>query len=351
MITIEKLLTEAKKARASDLHVTVGVPPKIRVNGVLTSLDMERIAPSDVTMMIEPMLSEEQNKYLSEIGEIDFAYSLPGLGRYRTNIFRQRGSYALVMRLVDTVIPSCEQLHLPQSVIELTKRKKGLILVTGPAGCGKSTTMASLLNHINENYSYHIITLEDPIEFLHNHKMSVVNQREIGLDSLCYSNAIEAALREDPDVIFIGEIKDAETALLAINAAENGHLVFSTMHTKGAMATIERLVDFFLPHQQQQIRMQLALVLKAVVSQQLIPTIDRKQREPVFEVMQVNMAIKNLIRESKNHQIEAAIQSGSEMGMQLMDDAIYRLYRDKVIDPESAMQYAYDTFAMERKLF
>lgn len=351
MITIEELLKAAKEQRASDLHVTVGIPPKFRINGKLVDSEYPKIMPSDVTSIIQPMLTESGKQTLQEKGEVDFAYSIPGMGRYRTNIFKQRGSYALVMRIVDNDIPKAEELGLPQSVIELTGKNRGLVLVTGPAGSGKSTTLASLLDIINENYNSHIITLEDPIEFLHNHKKSVVNQREIGLDSASYSGALHAALREDPDVIFVGDLRDTETISLALMAAENGHLVFATMHTIGAANTIDRIIDIFPPHHQQQIRIQLAAVLDTIVSQQLIPTLDGTGRAAVFEVMHATMAIKNLIRDAKTHQIDSVIQADSKLGMQTMDDAIYEMYLKKRIDSEQALHYAQDPFTMERKLY
>ena len=351
MITIEELLIAAKERKASDLHVTVGIPPKLRINGRLVDSGYTNITPTDVTAIIEPMLTDATRKVLEKKGEVDFAYSIPGMGRYRTNIFKQRGSYALAMRIVGTNLPNAEDLGLPPSVINLTQKKRGLVMVTGPAGSGKSTTLASLLNIINENYDSHIITLEDPIEFLHNHKRSVVNQREIGLDSESYAGALRAALREDPDVIFVGELRDMETISLALMAAENGHLVFSTQHTIGAANTIERLIDVFPPHQQQQILVQLAAALRTVVSQQLIPMMDGSGRAAVFEVMHTTLTIKNLIKEGKTHQIEAVMQANAKMGMQTMDDAIYEMYQKKKIDSEKALQYAQDPFTMERKLY
>lgn len=351
MITIEELLKAAKERKASDLHVTVGIPPKLRVNGRLMDLDYPKILPADVTGLIRPMLTESSMRTLKERGEVDFAYSIPGMGRYRANVFKQRGSYSLVMRIMDKDIPTPEELGLPPSVVELTKKTRGLILVTGPAGSGKSTTLASLLNIINENYNMHIITLEDPIEYLHDHKRSVVSQREIGLDSASYAGAIRAALREDPDVLFVGNLRDVDTISLALAAAENGHLVFATMHTIGAVSTINRIVDGFLPQHQQQTRIQLASVLEAVVSKQLIPTADGTDRVAAYEVMHANLTIKNLIRDAKIHQIDSVIQADAKLGMQTMDDAIYEMYLQKKIDSERALHYALDPFTMERKLY
>jgi twitching motility protein PilT len=257
----------------------------------------------------------------------------------------------MVLRLVGTSIPEAQALGIPESVMDLTRKKRGLVLVTGPTGSGKSTSLASLIDIINNNYNTHVITLEDPIEYLHNHKKAVVNQREIGLDTHSYANALRAALREDPDVILVGEMRDLDTIATAITAAETGHLVFSTLHTIGAAATIDRIIDVFPPHQQQQIRIQLASVLESVISQQLIPTSGGKGRVAAYEVMHATPAIKNLIREAKSHQITSIIQTSKKLGMQTMDDAIFDLYLKRKIDADKAMNFAQDPTALERKLF
>jgi twitching motility protein PilT len=351
MITIEELLSVAKSKGASDLHITVGIPPKCRINGELKNLDYPKFTPSDTNDLISPMLTDHFKEVLESKGEVDFSYSIARLGRYRVNVFKQRGSYAMVIRLVGVVIPSPESLGVPESVISLTKKKRGLVLVTGPTGSGKSTTLASLIDVINSTYNTHIITLEDPIEYLHQHKNAVVNQREIGLDTDSYANALRAALREDPDVILVGEMRDLDTISIAITAAETGHLVFSTLHTIGAASTIDRIIDVFPPHQQQQIRIQLASVLESVVSQQLIPTSDGKGRVAAFEVLHANSAVKNLIREAKLHQITTIIQTNKKQGMMTMDDAIYDLYLRRQIDAEKALNFSQDPIALERKLF
>lgn len=351
MFTIEELLLLAKEKGASDLHITVGIPPKCRVHGILVSLGENKLLPSDTNRIIWPMLTDQWKQKLEKNGEIDFSYSIPNLGRYRVNVFKQRGSYAAAIRLVGTVIPHPKTLGIPESVLELTKKKRGLVLVTGPTGSGKSTTLASLIDVININSNSHIITLEDPIEYLHQHKKSIVNQREIGLDTDSYQDALRAALREDPDVILVGEMRDLETIAIAITAAETGHLVFSTLHTIGAANTVDRMIDVFPPHQQQQIRIQLASVLEAVISQQLIPSSDGLGRVAAFEVMHVNSAIRNLIREAKAHQITSIIQTNKKFGMQTMDEAIYHLYISKMIDSEKAMHFAQDQGAIERRLF
>jgi twitching motility protein PilT len=351
MITIEELLSVAKSKGASDLHITVGIPPKCRINGELRNLDYPKFSPSDTNELIMPMLTEHFKEVLENKGEVDFSYSIAKLGRYRVNVFKQRGSYAMVIRLVGVNIPTPESLGVPESVIAQTKKKRGLVLVTGPTGSGKSTTLASLIDVINNNYNTHIITLEDPIEYLHQHKNSVVNQREIGLDTDSYANALRAALREDPDVILVGEMRDLDTISIAITAAETGHLVFSTLHTIGAASTIDRIIDVFPPHQQQQIRIQLASVLESVVSQQLIPTSDGKGRVAAFEVLHANSAVKNLIREAKLHQITTIIQTNKKQGMMTMDDAIYDLYLRRQIDAEKALNFSQDPIALERKLY
>lgn len=351
MTTIENMLIMAKEKGASDLHITVGIPPKCRIHGELKSLGNDKLSPEDTNELIMPILTNHMKKVLEDRGEADFSYSIPNIGRYRVNVFKQRGSYAAAIRLVGTIIPSPNMLGIPESVLELTKKKRGLALVTGPTGSGKSTTLASLIDQINMNYNNHIITLEDPIEYLHQHKKSIVNQREIGLDTNSYGEALRAALREDPDVILVGEMRDLDTISIAITAAETGHLVFSTLHTIGASNTIDRIIDVFPPHQQQQIRIQLASVLESVISQQLIPSTDGKGRMAAFEVMHVNSAIRNLIRESKAHQITSIIQTNKKIGMQTMDDAIYNLYINKKIDAERAIHFAQDPTALERRLF
>lgn len=350
-MTIHELLQYAHEHKASDLHITVGIPPKCRINGNLETIPYDRMLPADTDAVLRPLLSERNTKILDKEGEVDFSYSIPQLGRYRVNIFKQRGSLAAVMRLVGTTVPPAQELGIPASVMELTNRKRGMVLVTGPTGSGKSTTLASLIDRINNTFNTHVITLEDPIEYLHNHKEAIVNQREIGLDTQSYANALRAALREDPDVILVGEMRDLDTISTAITAAETGHLVFSTLHTIGAAATIDRVIDVFPPHQQQQIRIQLGSVLEAVVSQQLIPTADGKGRVAAYEVMHATPAIKNLIREAKSHQITSIIQTNKKLGMQTMDDAIYDLYLKRKIDGEKAINFAQDPVALEKKLF
>lgn len=350
MPIIEEILTAAKEAGASDVHITVGIPPKMRVNGKLLTMDFQRMLPNDTHAVLLEIMNEVQLSRFEERGEYDMSFSIPNVGRYRVNAFKQRGSTAMAFRLVGTQIPSPESLGVPESVIELYQRKRGLVLVTGPTGSGKSTTLAAIIDRINHNRDAHIITLEDPIEYLHQHDLSMVNQREIGLDSDSYANALRAALREDPDVILVGEMRDFETISVAITAAETGHLVLSTLHTIGAASTVDRIIDVFPPYQQQQIRVQLANVLEAVVSQQLIPTEDGKGRVAAFEVMHSNHAVRNLIREGKSHQLMSVMQTNRKMGMIAMDEAIVQLFYTGRISREMAIQFATDPDGMENKI-
>lgn len=347
---IDEILKTAKEAGASDVHLTVGIPPKMRVNGNLLTMDYPRLLPADTLEVLLNIMSEPQREKFEEKGEYDMSFSIPDMGRYRVNAYKQRGSVALALRLVETAVKSPKELGVPDSVIDLYQRKRGLILVTGPTGSGKSTTLASIIDKINNNRDAHVITLEDPIEYLHQHKLSMVNQREIGLDSGSYASALRAALREDPDVILVGEMRDFETISVAITAAETGHLVLSTLHTIGAVSTVDRVIDVFPPHQQQQIRVQLANVLEAVISQQLIPTADGHGRVAAFEVLHANHAIRNLIREGKSHQIASVMQTNRKMGMITMDEAIRQLYMDGRISKQMAVQFAQDPDGMELRL-
>jgi len=350
MPTIEEILRAAKEAGASDVHLTVGIPPKMRVNGKLLTMEYPRMMPADTLEVLISIMTEVQRDRFEEKGEYDLSFSIPNCGRYRVNAYKQRGSVAMAFRLVGTQVPEPEELGVPGSVIDLYQRKRGLVLVTGPTGSGKSTTLAAIIDKINNNRDAHVITLEDPIEYLHQHKMSMVNQREIGLDSDNYANALRAALREDPDVILVGEMRDFETISVAITAAETGHLVLSTLHTIGAASTVDRVIDVFPPHQQQQIRVQLANVLEAVVSQQLIPTADGRGRVAAFEVMHANHAVRNLIREGKSHQLSGVMQTNRKMGMITMDDAICQLYFEGRISRDMAIQFAQSPDTMETKI-
>ena len=351
-LNIKNIVMLANEKGASDVHITVGVKPKCRIRGVLVALEeFEVLYPPATKVLVESMLNTTNQAIFNEKGEADFAYSIPEVGRFRVNAFHQRGSCAAVIRIVNTVIPDSESLGIPGSVLELCNKKRGLVLVTGPTGSGKSTTLASLIDIINRQKEVHIITLEDPIEYLHNHSKAVVNQREIGLDTQSYANALRAALREDPDIILVGEMRDLDTISTAITAAETGHLVFSTLHTIGAAPTIDRVIDVFPPHQQTQIRVQLASVLESVISQQLLPTADRKGRVAAFEVMHGTPAVKNLIREGKTHQIESIMQTSKKFGMQTMDDALFDLYMKHRIDGAHALEFAQNYEEMQKKIY
>ncbi len=350
-MTITELLKAARQLGASDVHVSVGIPPRCRINGELVTLNADRIMPADAKALVEEMIPARQVERFNKDGEVDFSYAVKGVGRFRVNVFKQRGTMSFVIRLVNTEIPSPEQLGLTDAVIDLTLKKRGLILVTGPTGSGKSTTLASLINIINKTYKKHIITLEDPIEYLHSHSESIVNQREIGIDTQSYAAALRAALREDPDVILVGEMRDLDTIATAVTAAETGHLVLSTLHTIGAVATIDRIIDVFPMEQQGQIRLQLATLLEAIISQQLLPTADKRGRVAAFEIMFANSAIRNLIREGKSHQITSIIQTSKQSGMITMDDALLELYQKREITKEDALMFAQDKNSLARRLF
>lgn len=339
---ILEILKIAIDAGASDVHLTVASPPIMRVNGRLKRIGDERLMPDDTMRIIKEMLTPEQNETFEEKGELDISYSNPGLGRFRVNLYKQRGSYSMALRVVALNIPSMETLRLPLVLKELATKQRGLILVTGPTGSGKSTTLAAMIDHMNQTRNEHIITIEDPIEYLHKHQLSIVNQREIGHDSHSFANALRAALRQDPDIIQVGEMRDLETISTAITAAETGHLVMSTLHTIGAAKTVDRIIDVFPPHQQQQIRVQLASVIEAVISQQILPKADGTGRVAAFEVMVANPAIRNLIREGKTHQIQNVIQTGSNQGMQSMDASLIELYRKRLIDLPTLRKYSVD---------
>lgn len=348
--SIDELLQDAQRRRASDLHLTVGISPRCRVNGELVDMGYDILSSSDLADIAMPMVPDRLTETLQNEGEVDFSYSIKNVGRYRVNLFRQRGSYALAIRIIDTLIPTPEELGIPASIIELSKKKRGLILVSGPAGSGKSTTLATIIDLINNNQNRHIITLEDPIEYLHKHNMSIVNQREIGTDSRSFSNALMEVLREDPDVILIGEMKDYETMEIAIRAAETGRLVLTSINTVGAINTLERMVDVFPPHRHQQVRVQLSSVLEGVISQQLIPTADQSGRVAAYEIILSNPSIRSLLREGKLAQITTYLQTNKRQGMKTMDEAIYELYLFGKITKEQAIFYSQDIQAMERKL-
>lgn len=341
-MAIEHVLNEALKRGASDVHLTVGRPRTLRIDGILTSLDDQILQARDTESLAREITTEEQRKRVEEIGGIDFGFSFEEKARFRVSFYKQRGTYALVLRLLPARFFTFEELGLPTQIIELLSRPRGLVLVTGPTGSGKTTSLATMLNYINENLSRHIITAEDPIEFLHQHKKGIVTQREIGEDVPSFSEAVTKALRQDPDVMLIGEMRDMVTMEACIHAAETGHLVFSTLHTTGAARTVDRIIDVFPANQQAQIRVQLASTIVAVISQALLPRLDGKGRVGAFEVMIATPAIRNLIRENKTYQIPSELQTGTRFGMRGLDDHLKELYIKRLISYESMIEMAQD---------
>ena len=349
---VKELLKDVVLKGASDVFIVAGAPCAIKVEGQIINYNDQRLMPDDTQQMIKEIYQLADNRSFDQFlttGDDDFSFSLSQIGRFRVNAYRQRNSSAAVLRIVRFDLPDPQKMHIPPIVCDLSKQKKGMILVTGPAGSGKSTTLACIIDLINKNRNTHIITIEDPIEDLHSHNRSIVSQREVYHDTANYVSALKAALRQAPEVILVGEMRDLETIDIAITAAETGHLVFSSLHTIGAANTIDRMVDVFPAASKQQIRIQLAMVLNAVVSQQLLPGIDGKMI-PVFEVMICNQAIRTLIRDGKTHQIDNVIASSRQLGMVSMDDAIIDLYHQKQITKETALMYAVNPKMMERKL-
>lgn len=339
---IEDLLKMAVERGASDLHLTVNAAPVVRVHGELRHLPLPVLTYQDLKRLAAEILNEEQKVQFEEKGELDFSYSIYGYARFRVNVFKQRGTPAIAARIIPPVILNTDELGLPEVVKTLVRKPNGLILVTGPTGSGKSTTLAAMIDQLNKETTGHIITLEDPIEFLHTHQNCIINQREIGLDSKTFAAGLRAALRQDPDVILVGEMRDLETIATAITAAETGHLVLATLHTAGAVQTIDRIIDVFPPHQQEQIRVQLALILQGVISQTLIPRADHAGRVPAVEVLVATPAVRNMIREGKTHQLMTAMQAGAKYGMQTMDQSLKSLYKKGLITYEEAHSRALD---------
>ena len=347
---MESLLREAVARHASDLHVTVGVPPLIRINGALIKLDLPPLGVDDTAQLFEEIVAEDRRVQFNQNGEIDFSHTVFGLSRFRVNVFRQRGSIAIAIRIIPERVPSLQELKLPDIVRELARKPRGLVLVTGPTGSGKSTTMAAMIDLINSERACNILTLEDPIEYLHRHRKSIINQREIGADSRTFANALRAALREDPDVILVGEMRDMETISIAVRAAETGHLVLATLHTSDAAQTVDRIIDVFPPYQHQQVRTQLSLALQGIVSQQLLPRRDGQGRIVAVETLVTTPAVRNLIREGKSHQILSVIQTGAKFGMLAMDTALRDLCRAGLIAEDEALMRSNDPDTLQRLL-
>jgi twitching motility protein PilT len=321
--SIDDLLEQVVMRGASDLHVTVGTPPVVRVNGTLERLDeFERLTPEDTQRMLYRILSTEQQKHFEIKRQIDISYSLPGLARFRVNVYFQRESLGAAFRLIPAELKTLEQLGLPPILRDFATKPRGLVLVTGPTGSGKSTTLAALIDEINRTRSDHIMTIEDPIEFLHRHKRCVVNQREIGPDATSFAEALRGALRQDPDVILLGEMRDLETISTALTAAETGHLVFATLHTQDAPSTVDRLIDVFPGSQQEQVRVQIASTLQGIITQTLLPTTDGKGRIAALEILIPDDAVRNLIRQAKVEQIYSVMQTSSSKGMQTLEQAM-----------------------------
>lgn len=345
-----KFFADVIALKASDIHISVGCPLMCRVSGRIIPYNEDVLYSEDAQSIVKIITPEDKLITLQNVGEIDFAYKLDGIGRFRVNVFKERSNYAVAMRIISSVVPDVSDYNLPSPIVELSNLHRGLVLITGPTGSGKSTTLAAILNEINKNRNTHIITLEDPIEFVHKNKKSIFNQREIGTDSQSYAAALRASLRQDPDVILIGEMRDHETTSIALTTAETGHLVFSTLHTVGACKSIDRIVDVFPPHQQNQIRIQLAATLEAVVSIQLVPSVSGRSVVAAYEIMKVTPAIRNLIREGKNHQIISQIQTGRYHGMQTLDSSLLDLAKEGVISKENAFLYCIDKESMQRDL-
>src|SRR5450756_593858 len=338
MLDLNDLLVQVLESGASDLHITVGVPPVMRLNGRLVEMEGEKLTAADTKKLVYAIMRQEQRDALEQRWEFDFAHAIPGKARYRANVYYQRGSVGAAFRLIPAELGSFAELGLPLILEDLARKPRGFVLVTGPTGSGKSTTLASVVDYINTHQSLHIITVEDPIEYLHRHKRCMIDQREVGADTKSFSSALKYALRQDPDVILVGEMRDLETTQAALTAAETGHLVFATLHTQDAAQTIDRIIDVFPPYQQQQVRIQLAGTLQGILSQQLLPTIDGEGRVVATEVLIATPAIRNLIREGKTHQIYSSMQAGAKQGMHTMDQHLAELVKVGKLTYEVALE-------------
>jgi len=351
MATLMEYLTRAADDGASDIFLVPGAPVTLKLEGILTQVDSQRLMPDQSEALIRQIytLANRNMEPFQRTGDDDFSFAVPGLARFRVNAYRQRGSLAAVIRVVAFRIPDWKELGIPQQVMALTEEHSGMILVTGTAGCGKSTTLACLVDKINQNRACHIITLEDPIEYLHRNQKSIISQREIAVDTGDYLSALRACLRQAPDVIQLGEMRDRDAIRTAMTAAETGHLLFATLHTRGTVNSIDRIIDTFPADQQAQIRFQLSTVLQTVVSQQLLPDVDGGL-VPAFEILHLNSGIRTMIRDCKNHQIPSAIAAGADEGMISMDQSIFRLYQQGRITKETALEYADNPEQMLRRM-
>jgi len=338
-INLRALLEEMIEREASDLHITAGERPKIRIDGDITNSRIETVlAPKDTLQLAYSVLTEQQKKRFETEDELDFSFGIQNLARFRGNCFKQRGCISIVIRQIPFSIKTFEQLQLPPVVAKFAERPRGLILVTGPTGSGKSTTLAAMIDKINREWKGHIITVEDPIEFIHRHQGCIVNQREVGTDTKSFANALKYALREDPDVVLIGEMRDLETIQAGLTIAETGHLAFATLHTNSAAETINRIIDVFPAHQQSQVRAQLSFVLEGIITQTLLPKAKGKGRVMACEILVVTPAIRALIRDDKVHQIQSSMQSGKKFGMQTLNDSLYQLYMNREVVLEDCLR-------------
>lgn len=351
---IQKLLHMMMEVEASDIFIIAGLPLAYSVGGRQSRLDMAPLTPSDtreIVLAIYQAAGRDASILLdSKNHDDDFSFSLAGLGRFRANAFRQRGSLSAVIRVIPFGLPNPVELHIPDAVMRCADLKKGLVLVTGPSGAGKSTTLACLIDRVNHTRSGHIITMEDPIEYIHHHEKCIVTQREIPTDVATYSEALNSAMRENPDILLLGEMRTLDTISTAVSASEMARLVFSTLHTMGAASTIDRIIDIYPATQQRQARLQLSMTLQAIISQQLVPCADGTSSVPAFEILLCNAAVRNLIRNEKTHQIDSAIAAGSSIGMKTMDQSLLELYRSNQIDRETALQYSSHQEALEKRL-
>ena len=348
MLTMNELLLLMHEKGASDLHLTAGAPPVLRVDGELVPSPYERLSPDVCQSLVYSLMSEEQRQRFEAHGELDLAFGVKGIGRIRMNVYRQRGAVGSALRAIPASFKTFEELGLPSIVYEIMKLPKGLVLLTGPTGSGKSTTLATMIDYLNEHRTKHIVTIEDPVEYIHHHKKCLVNQREVGADTQTFALALKHVLRQDPDIILVGEMRDLETISAALTIAETGHLVFATLHTTDAAQAVNRIIDVFPPHQQEQIRVQLSFVLQSVFCQQLLPPPSGSAPCLAAEVLVVTPAIRNLIREQKVEQIQLVIQTGSKFGMQTMNQSLFELYHKRAITYQDAVDHSMDTEDLKR---